>query len=316
VTRHPEIFAALAAPFAPEEVKTLPKGKGMKYITARTAMNRLDNVLGPEAWWDDYFPGENSVICRLTIVLPDGQQLTKVDAGGYAGMADGGDDDKSGFSDAFKRTAVKFGVGRYLYKDGVPDFAMSDRSGYVHREPRRETAGTNGNGAPSRGDVNQAFKPRETRRVHEAAEDDGPTPKPQPTTWAAYVRDRVDRAKKAWATEMVVAGIAPDVRAHPDFAMPNEHEVTNHFVSHAVKSGAIAAEAIAKDDKPGIRDPAKAKAAMAELFAKAPKKIRAAVDAYFAEKERALRVKMGMDDADDGAEPAAVGGREAGSDDE
>jgi hypothetical protein len=38
-------------------------------------------------------------------------------------MSDEGDDDKSGFSDSFKRAAVKFGIGRYLYKDGVPRWA-------------------------------------------------------------------------------------------------------------------------------------------------------------------------------------------------
>jgi hypothetical protein len=86
-------------------------------------MNRLDDVLGPENWWDDYTPSENSVLCRLTIRLPDGQELSKCDAGGYARMADSGDDDKSGYSDAFKRAAVKFGVARYLYRDGVPRFA-------------------------------------------------------------------------------------------------------------------------------------------------------------------------------------------------
>ncbi len=87
-------------------------------------MNRLDNVLGPENWWDEYVPPENSVLCRLTIRLPDGSTLTKSDAGGYAGMADPGDDDKSGYSDAFKRAAVKFGVARYLYRDGVPAFVQ------------------------------------------------------------------------------------------------------------------------------------------------------------------------------------------------
>ena len=87
-------------------------------------MNRLDDVLGPANWWDEYMPLENSVICRLTIRLPDGTTLTKSDAGGYAGMADSGDDDKSGFSDAFKRAAVKFGIGRYLYRDGVPRFVQ------------------------------------------------------------------------------------------------------------------------------------------------------------------------------------------------
>jgi hypothetical protein len=124
MTQHRELFAALAAPFEPEEVK-LRKQAGLQlhYVTARTVMNRLDEVLGPENWWDDFVPLEHSVICRLTLRLPDGQILIKSDAGGYAGMADPGDDDKSGFADAFKRAAVKFGVGRYLYRDGIPRFA-------------------------------------------------------------------------------------------------------------------------------------------------------------------------------------------------
>jgi hypothetical protein len=123
MTQHQDLFAALAAPFEREEVKVRSySGRQLHYITARTVMNRLDNVLGPENWWDEYIPSENSVLCRLSIRLPDGSTLTKADAGGYAGMADQGDDDKSGFSDAFKRAAVKFGVARYLYKDGVPGF--------------------------------------------------------------------------------------------------------------------------------------------------------------------------------------------------
>ena len=31
---------------------------------------RLDEVVGPENWWDDFVPLEHSVICRLTIRLP------------------------------------------------------------------------------------------------------------------------------------------------------------------------------------------------------------------------------------------------------
>ena len=123
--QHLELFAALAAPFEHEEVRTRRQGgRNLHYITARTVMNRLDEVLGPANWWDEYMPQENSVICRLTIRLPDGSTLTKSDAGGYAGMSDSGDDDKSGFSDAFKRAAVKFGIGRYLYRDGVPRFVQ------------------------------------------------------------------------------------------------------------------------------------------------------------------------------------------------
>jgi hypothetical protein len=123
VTQFPDLFAALCSPFDDAEVRTRSQGgRQVSYITARTAMNKLDSILGPEHWWDEYVPGENSVLCKLTVRLPDGSTLTKADAGGYAGMADAGDDDKSGFSDAFKRAAVKFGVGRYLYRDGVPAF--------------------------------------------------------------------------------------------------------------------------------------------------------------------------------------------------
>jgi hypothetical protein len=151
MTKYAELFRALGAPFAPGEVKTKPGGNGLRlsYVTSRTVMIRLDEVLGPENWWDDFFPLENSVICRLTIRLPDGETVTKVDAGGFAGLADAGDDEKSGFADAFKRTAVKFGVGRYLYRDGVAKLttatpeAPTDAPLVEHRPaPARETVTT------------------------------------------------------------------------------------------------------------------------------------------------------------------------------
>jgi hypothetical protein len=121
-TSYPELFHELSEPFGEKQIKTLTKGKTISYVTARTVMNRLDSVLGPENWWDDYTPQPTCVICKLTIMLPDGTTVTKVDAGGHAGMSDEGDDEKSGYSDAFKRAAVKFGVGRHLYGDGIPRF--------------------------------------------------------------------------------------------------------------------------------------------------------------------------------------------------
>jgi hypothetical protein len=136
-----EIFAALAAPFAPWEVKhRTQSGRSVPYVTARTISNRLDNVLGPVNWWDEYQPGEHSVNCRLTIRLPDGSTLTKQDAGGYAGMSDHGDDDKSGFSDALKRAAVKFGISRYLYGDGDPKTGRALFAALKELEQRHEIA--------------------------------------------------------------------------------------------------------------------------------------------------------------------------------
>ncbi len=113
-------------------------------------MNRLDEVLGPDNWWDDYTPLERSVICRLTIQLPDGRTVTKADAGGFAGMSDAGDDDKSGFSDAFKRAAVKFGVGRYLYGDGVADLAGPTAPPVASPPPGQPPVKPPGQAAPKR----------------------------------------------------------------------------------------------------------------------------------------------------------------------
>jgi hypothetical protein len=142
MTKYPDLFKALAAPFEQGQVKVrVQGGKDLHYITARAVMNRLDDVLGPENWWDAYIPGEHSVLCGITIRLPDQTTLTKYDAGGYAGMADSGDDDKSGFSDSFKRAAVKLGVARYLYRDGVPSFARTEATAPRESEPTR-----NGNG--------------------------------------------------------------------------------------------------------------------------------------------------------------------------
>jgi Rad52/22 family double-strand break repair protein len=179
MTKHPELFASLAAPFDQREVKKRPQGgRDLFYITARTVMNRLDEVLGPENWFDEYTPGEHSVLCKLTIRLPDGSLLTKADAGGYAGMADEGDDDKSGFSDSFKRAAVKFGIARYLYRDGVPSFASdhapeaapaTNGKQAAYQPPAKDQRGTYGPGPtstqPPRAGAIDDHGPRDGRKL-------------------------------------------------------------------------------------------------------------------------------------------------------
>jgi len=115
-----EIAKALQAPFPPEEVqwkvqtRSRDKRRGLvvAYIDARAVLNRLDEVVGPEGWHDSYDiladrHGEEGrlteVRCRLTVL-----GITKEDVGE-------GDSLKAAFSDALKRAAVKFGIGRYLY---------------------------------------------------------------------------------------------------------------------------------------------------------------------------------------------------------
>lgn len=125
-TRFPEFWGAIARTFPPDQVKTRPQGgMNLEFITARTVQNRLDEVAGPENWWCRFEYRNDSVLCELSIRAPDGTVVTKQDAGGYSATKDDGDNDKGGISDAFKRAAVMFGIGRHLYHDpsGIPSYA-------------------------------------------------------------------------------------------------------------------------------------------------------------------------------------------------
>jgi hypothetical protein len=114
---------ALAAYFPPEKVRYKPQavknGKAMAlaYIDARAVMDRLDYVLGAENWQTSYKEvGKDSVECTLAVRFIDGGEwITKVDVGSTSEQPDEGDRMKAAYSDALKRAAVQFGVGRYLY---------------------------------------------------------------------------------------------------------------------------------------------------------------------------------------------------------
>lgn len=112
----------LAAPFEADEVKWKPqaisgnRAMAVAYVSARAVMDRLDEVVGPDCWRDDYEPlASGSVVCRLSVKLGD-EWITKADVGSESEQPDGGDRVKAAFSDALKRAAVKFGIGRYLYR--------------------------------------------------------------------------------------------------------------------------------------------------------------------------------------------------------
>jgi hypothetical protein len=113
---------ALSAPFDPREVKFKPavvsgnRALALAYIDARVIQDRLDEVVGVLGWQDEYecLP-DGSVVCKLRLRLGE-EWITKMDVGGPSEQPDEGDRRKAAFSDALKRAAVKFGIGRYLYR--------------------------------------------------------------------------------------------------------------------------------------------------------------------------------------------------------
>jgi hypothetical protein len=133
-----DVFTRLLAPFSSAEVHQRQQaGRTLSYITARTVANRLDEVLGPLGWKAEFREVQNGVICKLSIRI-GGEWYAKEDAGGLAALSDQGDNTKAGFSDALKRAAAMWGVGRYLYGSGVPSWAQSAFAGDEGRPHRRD----------------------------------------------------------------------------------------------------------------------------------------------------------------------------------
>lgn len=117
----PEIQKLLAAPFPPDHIGWKPQAvKGNRalaiaYIDARNVMDRLDETVGVDGWQDSYeLLPDSSVVCVLRVRFGE-RWVRKSDVGGPSEQPDGGDRLKAAFSDALKRAAVKFGIGRYLY---------------------------------------------------------------------------------------------------------------------------------------------------------------------------------------------------------
>jgi hypothetical protein len=107
----------------------------------RQSRDRLDAVVGVAGWHDEYsvLPC-HAVACRLSIRIGD-VTVTKEDAGGESGQADRGDKTKAAFSDALKRAAVKFGIGRYLYRLPVVwcDYDAKTKKPAKQRQPLRSS---------------------------------------------------------------------------------------------------------------------------------------------------------------------------------
>ena len=114
-------LADLSKPFPAAEIEwrvgstngDKTSGLALAYLTARHVMDRLDAVCGPENWQDRYeFHGARTV-CYLSLRVGD-EWVTKADGAGDSDV----EAEKGAISDALKRAAVKWGIGRYLYDLG------------------------------------------------------------------------------------------------------------------------------------------------------------------------------------------------------
>jgi hypothetical protein len=118
-----DIYSRLAAEFPRSAVswraqnirKDGSSALALAYIDARDVMDRLDEVVGPENWSDSYDVHEHVTICSIAIRTADGW-VSKADGAGDTDV----EAEKGRLSDALKRAAVKWGIGRYLYGIAAP----------------------------------------------------------------------------------------------------------------------------------------------------------------------------------------------------
>lgn len=141
-----EMHEKLSAPFPGKTVKWRAgeltsdgtMATALAYIEARDVMDRLDEVVGPENWEDVYqvtrlSDGRAVVTCSLTLQI-DGRLVTKTDGTDVDLLSEKGfEHGKSAMSEAFKRVAVKWGIGRYLYRLDAPWMPVDDQGQIEHR---------------------------------------------------------------------------------------------------------------------------------------------------------------------------------------
>lgn len=87
-------------------------GLVLAYVTNRAIQNRLDEVVGPENWKNEFTKGpDGGILCGLSIKI-NGEWVTKYDGAENTNI----EAVKGGLSGAMKRAAATgWGIGRYLY---------------------------------------------------------------------------------------------------------------------------------------------------------------------------------------------------------
>jgi len=107
-----EQLKGLLNPNLPYKSRKGRGGQSFDYITMRQAQMLLDVVCGPANWTCEFRDVGSRLFCRIGINV-EGQWVYKEDCGSDSNI----EAEKGGVSDAFKRAAVHWGIGRFLYPE-------------------------------------------------------------------------------------------------------------------------------------------------------------------------------------------------------
>ncbi|WP_129600866.1 Rad52/Rad22 family DNA repair protein [Anaerophilus nitritogenes] len=94
--------------------KEKTKGLALAYISNRAIQNRLDEVFGMNGWKNEFkeWKADNKQLCGISVWDDDKEEwITKWDGAEDTDF----EETKGGLSNAMKRAAYQWGIGRYLY---------------------------------------------------------------------------------------------------------------------------------------------------------------------------------------------------------
>lgn len=112
------------------------------YIDARDVQDLLDEVCGAENWQCKYSEHKGNLFCSVGIFTENDEWCWKEDCGTESNV----EKQKGEASDAFKRAAVMWGVGRFLYSKDVIKLPVKEKNGkYVPYSDKQNKFITNAN---------------------------------------------------------------------------------------------------------------------------------------------------------------------------
>ncbi len=217
----------LAAPFDPADVSFRVQGRAneqtgkaqvVAYVDARAVAARLDAVVGPGGWAFEWQP--INVDAKGEVTLAKGTLIVGGVAKSDAGSASNFEASLGAVSHCFKRAAVLWGIGRYLYDVGsayvsvekggrIADAVLRDLRG---RLPKPNGASSSGSGNGTRAAANGHTPSVATSRPGAPAmevlpEDEAPDPSETNITTMDAKRAS-EMAQRDLAAKLRAAGMA------------------------------------------------------------------------------------------------------------
>lgn len=198
--------------------KDKKKAMALAYLDARDVMERLDAVCGLGGWQATHPHANGKTSCRIGIKVGD-EWVWKENGAGDSQV----EAEKGAFSDSFKRAAVLWGIGRYLYD--VPNIWV-EIDEYKQIKNLNDPRLANALAAAEKG-IKLEDEPEQTG----VAETKGNSPFPTNEScleWMKYAKDNIERLKTA---EDVSEWVSVFWESHVAFLGPKQQEAINGLLN-------------------------------------------------------------------------------------